>query len=175
MSDQERASGLAKQAFELWQSGKAESAIPFYQEALLLADPKYLGLPEYHGEFASVLSELGRSGEARQQFELALEVQRRLDGSEFTSSVAVARYFLAEHLRAHEEPQLALQTIEPSLKPGVGLEWLLRCAKAFALSDLEQNEGARFEAHLALETVKSDEKRSELVQIFSEKNILWRN
>lgn len=172
MSDQEHASRLAKQAFDLWQEGKAELAAPLYQEALVLADPAHWGLPGYHGEFASVLSELGRFVEARQQFQLALDVQRRLDEDEFTNSVVVSRYFLAEHLRLHGEPQLALETIEPSLKSGLELEWLLRCAKALTLNALERVGEARIEASLAVATVKSDEKRDELVQLFTEKSLL---
>lgn len=170
--DQPRASFLASQAFDLWQSGRAEDAVTLYEEALTFADPCHYGLPEYHGEFASVLSGLGRFVEAREQFELALRAYLNQGASEGSNGVVVARYFLAEHLLGHQEPQLALDTLQPSMLNGIELEWLLHYSKAFALQALERGEEARAEATLALETVRSDEKRKELADLFAKSELL---
>ncbi|WP_263772683.1 tetratricopeptide repeat protein [Propionivibrio soli] len=167
MSNQSHASQLAKQAFDFWQGGQAERAVPLYQEALRLADPQHLGLPDYHGEFAGTLSTLGRYAEAREQYQLALAVQRQQDQDEFTSGVVVARHFLAEHYLHCNEPLLALETVEPSLKNGVTLEWLLRYTKAVSLSALGRPEEACAEAAQALEKAPSKEKREELSVLFS--------
>ena len=172
MIDQPRASFLASQAFDFWQSGRAEYAVPLYEEALTFADPCHYGLPDYHGEFASLLSGLGRFVEAREQFELALKACLNQGASEGSNGVVVARYFLAEHLLSHKEPQLALDTLQPSMLNGIEMEWLLHYSKAFALQALKREEEARAEAMLALETVRSDEKRKELAELFAKGQVL---
>jgi len=172
MIDQPKAQSLAKQAFELWEAGESESAVPIYQEALLLADPQHHGLPDYHREFAGALSVLGRIAEAEEQYKLSLCVQLRQDGNEFTPGVIVARYFLAEHFLRQEEPVVALETIEPSLRDGVTMEWLLRLVKSCALNAVGHKEEARIEAILSIEKVPSDTKREQLSKYFAEKGIL---
>lgn len=79
MIDQKRASGAARQGFDLWIDGKPEQAVPLYEEALQFADPTHYGLPDYHGEFAGVLNMLGRHGEALVQLQQAIAVQLRAD------------------------------------------------------------------------------------------------
>ena len=172
MIDQPRASFLASQAFDFWQSGRAEDAVPLYEEALTFADPCHYGLPDYHGEFASLLSGLARFMEAREQFELALKACLNQGASAGSNRVVVARYFLAEHLLSHQEPQLALDTLQPSMLNGVEMEWLLHYSKAFALQALKREEEAPAEAMLALETVRSDEKRKELAELFAKGQVL---
>ena len=51
--DQNTASQLAREGFDLWQAGKLDESVVKYQEALLLADPDHYGLADYHGEFAA--------------------------------------------------------------------------------------------------------------------------
>lgn len=169
MIDQPQASRLAKAAFDFWQSGQAESAVPLYQKALQFADPEHYALADYHGEFAGVLSVLGRFTEAREQYQLALSVHRRQDNDEFGSGVVIARYFLAEHYLQQQEPLSALETVEPSLKAGIPSEWLLRLIRAFALHALDRHSEARAEADLALVRAPSDSKRQELSKVFAEK------
>jgi len=167
--DQPRASHLAKQAFDFWQSGQLEQAVSLYEEALSLADPKHYGRPDYHGEFAGVLTALGRFPEAQEQLEAALTVQRDLDGNDLSSGVVIARYFLADHFLRQKQPQEAIDTVTPSLQDDVTTEWLLRLVKALALSDLGRVEEAKSEANIALLKAPSEEKRSELMQWFTEK------
>ena len=62
--DQQRAAALAKEGFDLWQSGRLEDALLKYVAALDVADPNNYAVPDYHGEFASVLATLGRDREA---------------------------------------------------------------------------------------------------------------
>ena len=70
--DQERAAALAKEGFDLWQSGRLEDALLKYVAALDVADPNHSALPDYHGEFASVLATLGRDREACEQYQISL-------------------------------------------------------------------------------------------------------
>ncbi|RZJ57869.1 MAG: hypothetical protein EON49_14890 [Acidovorax sp.] len=172
MIDQPRASHLASQAFDFWQAGKALEAVPLYEQALLLADPEHYGLSGCHGEYASVLSDLGNFAEARKQLEKDLILSLAQGEAEGSSSVVIARYFLAEHLLTEKEPQLALNAITPSMIGGIELEWLLRYSSAIALKALGRETEARAEALLALHTAKSDKKRSELAELLAKSNLV---
>ncbi|MBB6563729.1 tetratricopeptide (TPR) repeat protein [Acidovorax soli] len=165
MIDQARASRLASQAFDLWQSGKGAEAIPLYEQSLTLADPSHYRLPDYHGELATVLSELGRFPQARNQLELSLSVTLGQGAAEGSIGVVIARYFLADHLLGQQRPQEALQVIEPSLAKGIASEWLLRLVKATALHALGRIDEARPEAAMVLETAPSSQKREELAEL----------
>lgn len=167
MTDQARASRLASQAFDLWQSGKAEEAVPLYEQSLTLADPAHYGLPGYHGEFAVVLSELGLFPQARSQLEQSLSVTLDQGGAEGSIGVVIARYCLAEHLLGQQEPKEALKVIAPSLVSGMASEWLLRYVNAMALHALERVTEARAEAARALEIAPSSHKREELAKLLS--------
>ncbi|CAN7444478.1 tetratricopeptide repeat protein [Acidovorax sp. LjRoot66] len=167
MIDQARASLLASQAFDLWQSGKGAEAVPLYEQSLTLADPGHCDLPSYHGEFAAVLSELGRFPQARSQLEQSLRVAREQGSAEGSIGVVIARYFLADHLLRQQQPQEALQVIEPSLVTGIDCEWLLRLTKATALHALGRVDEARPEAAIALETAPSSQKRQQLAELLA--------
>lgn len=78
-SDQERASALAKEGFQLWEAGRLEDALLKYVEALSAADPDHDALPDYHGEFAAVLATLGRDREACEQYRISLSHALRQD------------------------------------------------------------------------------------------------
>jgi len=167
MIDQAQASRLASEAFDLWQSGKGAEAVPLYEQSLALADPSHYRLPDYQGELASVLSELGRFPQARSQLEQSLRVTQDQGAAEGSIGVVIARYFLADHLLGQQQPQEALQVIEPSLVEGMKSEWLLRLAKATALHALGRIDEARPEAAIALETTPSSQKREELAKLLA--------
>lgn len=162
MTEQPKASRLAREGFNLWQAGKLDEAIPRYREALEIADPNHYRLADYHGEFAAVLEGLGNFSEAQEQLELAAQVQRRLDGDDCAIGVSVARYFLADHLVRHGQPERALEAIAPSLAVKPESEWLLRLVQAEALQAMSRSAEARDVAARALEIAPSDNKRNEL-------------
>jgi Flp pilus assembly protein TadD len=126
------------------------------------ADPDHYALPDYHGEFAAVLEALGNNAEAREQLELAAQVQRHLDGNDCSIGVTTARYFLADHLLRHGEPEQVLDVISPSLAVVPQSEWLLRLVQAQALHALSRTAEARWAAQRALEAAPSDQKRVEI-------------
>jgi len=57
--DQNKASRLARDGFDLWQAGNIEESVAKYEQALLLADPEHYALADFHGEFAAVLARSG--------------------------------------------------------------------------------------------------------------------
>lgn len=167
--NQSKASRLARKAFELWGSGHADLSVPLYREALELADPAHPSIPQYHGELAGVLSSLGLFSEAREHYQLAVSSELQHDGNEFTSPVVVARYFLAEHFLQQGDANAALEAVEPSLKVGVSLEWLLRYVRTLALHTLGDQEKTQHEADLTIRCAPSEAKRQELLKLFDEK------
>jgi Flp pilus assembly protein TadD len=158
--DQKRASELAREGFDLWQAGQLEESVPKYHEALRLADPDHYALADYHGEFAAVLATLGRDAEALQQYRQALQISIQQNPEEAGLDVAVARYFLSEHLLKMNEPEEALIAIEPVLRSQV--QWLAHVVKADALLRVGRREEARTAAGLAVELAASDEKRANI-------------
>ena len=100
-------------------------AIEVYRRALEVADPRHYALPEYHGELATVFSQLNLNEEARRHFEEALDISRRHDGNEDTLGVAIAGYFLGEHLLKMKLPRDALSAIGPLLITSHHIESLL--------------------------------------------------
>jgi tetratricopeptide (TPR) repeat protein len=171
MVDQLRASELAREAFSKWDSGDLEGAVPLYREALAHADPNHYALGDYHGEFASVLEALGQITAAREQLELSLAVHRRLEGSDGALAVALARYFLAEHLLRHRDAASVLEVIAPSIECSGKTEWLLRFVQARALAGLGRGAEAHTVAKRACDLAPSDMKRSELRERFKEEGI----
>jgi tetratricopeptide (TPR) repeat protein len=160
MSDQRKASLLAKEGFEFWQANRAEEAVNRYQQALALADPDHYGLPDYHAEFAGVLATLGRFIEARQQYELALACEMRLAPD--SPGINVNRHFLADMLLSTGDAQSALDVLAPGLSVPNKQEWLLRMSEAEAYWKLGDTARAREAAARSLEIAPSDAKRKEL-------------
>lgn len=159
MSDQRRASALAKEGFDLWQANRPEEAVGLYQEALALADPDHFVLADYHGEFAGVLTSLGRS-EAREQYELALASEIRLLPD--SPGINVNRHFLADLLLTTGDATSALKVLEAGLSVESKQEWLLRMSEAEAHWQLGDRERARQAATRSLALAPSDAKRLEL-------------
>lgn len=161
MIDQPRAAKLAGKAFDQWQAGHHEQAMLLYEEAIPLADPEHWGLSAYHGEYACVLNELGKHGQATAELEKALLAelaQRKLEGSR---SVVIARYFLADQLLRHGTPERALETLAPSIGVAPN-DWLTRVVEAHVLFALNRIGEAKISATLAISNAPTTEKADEL-------------
>lgn len=162
MKNQAQASLLARHGFDLWQAGRNDEAADKYREALSLADPNHFGLDAYHSEYAGVLVALGRAGHAREQYQLALDCALRLSDTPNDTGVAVARYFLGEHLLSMALPEEALRVVEVGAANHPKPEWLLRFVQARALWLLGKQTDARAAAVLSVELSPTQEKREEL-------------
>jgi tetratricopeptide (TPR) repeat protein len=157
MTDGRDAIELAKRAFELADAGRLDEATALYLEAVAGLDPTHYWSPQVHGQFASVLTQLGRIEEAGEQYARALQLERDQALGQETPAVAVARYFLAEHYLTREDPNRALATIQPALHHPSRLDALIRTVEAEALSKLGRTEDARAAAVAALRASGSDE------------------
>lgn len=167
-SDQERAAALAKEGFDLWQSGRLEDALLKYAAALGVADPNHNALPDYHGEFAGVLATLGRDREACEQYQISLSHALRQEPDGTGPAVAIARYSLAEQFLKLNEPQRAIHVVAQ----GVGLagdqQWLLRVVEARALWALSRKQESKKSAELAVLHAPSEAKANDLRRYLAE-------
>jgi tetratricopeptide (TPR) repeat protein len=161
-SDQHRAAALAREGFDLWQSGKLEDALLKYVAALDAADPSHHALPDYHAEFASVLATLGRDAEAFEQFQISLTHTLRQDPDGTGPDVAVARYSLAEQLLKMKQPERALHVIAQGVARAGKQEWLLRVVEARVLWDLGRRIESKRSAELAVFHAPSEKKANDL-------------
>jgi tetratricopeptide (TPR) repeat protein len=161
-SDQKRASVLAREGFDLWQSGKLEDALLKYVAALDAADPNHYALSDYHGEFAGVLATLGRDSEALEQFQISLTHELRRDPDGSGPGVAMARYFLGEQFLKMKQPERALHVIAQGLARAGNSEWVLRVVEARALWDLDRRVESKRSAELALLHAPSEKKANDL-------------
>jgi len=166
---QPEASRLANKALALWGDNQAELAISLYTEVLELTDPSHYMTPIYHEQFAGALSSCGRYDEAQQHFQRAVSLELEQGSDNFSPSLVVARYLLAEHFLQQGNIPAALETIEPSFREGTRQEWLLRYIKALSFHALGDQVAARNEAHLALKCAPSEAKQQELLEIFNKK------
>jgi tetratricopeptide (TPR) repeat protein len=161
-SDQQRAAALAKEGFDLWQSGRLEEALLKYVAALDVADPNYYALPDYHGEFAAVLATLGRDAEALEQYQISLTHELRQDPEGSGPGVAMARYFLGEQFLKMKQPERALHVMVQGLVRAGKSEWVLRIVEARALWDLGRHVDSKRSAELAVLHAPSDKKANDL-------------
>jgi tetratricopeptide (TPR) repeat protein len=162
MIDQEKASRLARAGFDLWQAGQLEESAEKYREALECANPEHYALEDYHGEFAAVLATLGRNDEARVQYELALATALRQDAAESGPGVAVARYFLGEHLLKMDDPARALGVVQGLSGVQSKQDWLLRIVEAKALWVIGRIEEALASATSAVSLAPNDKVRQNI-------------
>ena len=160
MIDQAKASTLAREAFELWQSGRHEEAAQKYQQALECVDPDHYTLADYHQEFAAVLAEVGRDPEALEQYRQAIDVSMRQEGDENTLSISIARYFLSEQLLRMNKLEDAIAESERLLRSKV--RSLAHVIRSDALWKMGRREEARAEADLALSQADSPRKRENI-------------
>jgi len=166
--DQERAAALAKEGFDLWQSGRLEDALLKYVAALDAADPSHYALPDYHGEFASVLATLGRDAEAHEQYQNSLTHALRQEPHGRGPAVAVARYSLGEQLLKMKQPQRALHVITQGVGRAGEHEWMLRVVEARALWDLGRRPESKQSAELAVLHAPSETKANDLRRYLAE-------
>jgi tetratricopeptide (TPR) repeat protein len=159
---------LAKEAFDLWQAGDLEAAVPKYIEALELADPAHYALADYLGEFGSVLAALERNDEALTQFSRALKHALLDDPEGEHAGIGVATYFLAEHLMKMQRFAEALETLQTSPALTRRTEWLLRFVEARALWRLSRSKEAKVSAARAIACAPSKEKSAELASQLAE-------
>jgi hypothetical protein len=163
MIDQPMASQFAREAFDEWQAGRCEQSALLYEQAIPLADPQHWGLSAYHGEYACVLNELGRHAQATEQLEQSLAIELAQGSAEGSPSVTIARYFLAGQQLRHGSPELALQTVAPSVCHAPN-DWPTRVVEAHALFALSRNIEAKAAAALAISNAPTPEKADELRQ-----------
>lgn len=147
--DRQRSSKLAKQGFEHWEAGRLDGAAECYSLAVTAADPDHYATPTFHGEFANVLSALGRDQEALAQFQRALFLEEAQGGPN-CSAAAVARYFLCEHYLKVGSPLEVLTLARASEKTPRTQAALLALVEALACADLGDESGAKIAARNAL-------------------------
>jgi len=167
-SENERAAALAKEGLQLWEEGRLEDALLKYVAALAAAEPNHSARPDYHGEFAGVLSTLGRDAEAFEQYQISLTHALRQDPDGRGPAVAVARYSLGEQLLKMKQPQRALHVITLGVRLAGDQEWLLRVVEARALWDLERRSESKQSAELAVLHAPSETKANDLRRYLAE-------
>jgi predicted RNA polymerase sigma factor len=165
MIDQAKASRLAREAFDLWQSGRHEEAADRYQQALAFVDQDHDTLADYHQEFAAVLAELGRDAEALEQYRRAIAVSQRQEQDEDALSILIARYFLSEQLLRMNKLEDAIAESEPLLHSK--MRWLAHVVRSDALWKLGRCEESRAEADLALSQADSQKQRENIQERLS--------
>jgi tetratricopeptide (TPR) repeat protein len=171
MRDRQMASQLAKRGFDLWQEGRLEEAVECYHEALSCADPGYYATPEYHGELAGVLAALGRDDESRAAYENYFASLINRPDPATALELAVARYFLGQHLLNMSLPSEALAVVEPSLqRPHHPEERFgpLRIVRVQALWRLGRLGEARQAAREAVSVESSEKNRQHIRETLSD-------
>jgi hypothetical protein len=163
MIDQPKASKLAREAFDHWQAGRREQSKLLYEEAIPLADPQHWGLSAYHGEYACVLNELGNHEQATVQLEHSLSAVLAQGNLEGSPAVTIARYFLADQLLRQGAPELALETLGPSVSHAPN-DWLTRLVEAHVLFALNRKREAKAAAVIAVSNAPTPAKAEELKQ-----------
>ena len=172
MSQDSRASELARAGFELWEAGRLDEAVGLYQRALQVADPDHYEWPDIHAQLAGVLATLGRDDEARDEYRASLAVSLHDDREGSGSAVAVARYFLGDHLLKMGEPAQALEVVLQATGVAARQGWLLAVIEARALHALGREAEAMVAAERAVECApdhKAEELRQELSSILAER------
>src|SRR5262245_61510985 len=121
-----------------------------YASALALLAPGALGDSLRHGEYAAVLYRLGRLDECLAEGRRAVEAaEMESDHDAGSSVVAMARYFLGQHLVEAGKATEALEVVTPSLVTRSKFAASLMAVKAEALEALGQHNDARLAAREA--------------------------
>lgn len=163
MIDQSKASRLAKAAFDQWQAGCLDQSKLLYEEAIPLADPQHWRLSTIHSEYACVLNEVGEHEQATVQMETSLAIVLAQGSAEGSPDVMIARYFLADQLRRHGSPGLALECLAPAIDQAPN-DWLIRWAETHALFALNRISEAKDVAALAIANAPTPSKAEEIKQ-----------
>lgn len=156
-----KARELWSQGVDLRSNGQIDEACALFRQAIAVADPDDLLLPEYHQTLGQVLDQLGDydAGERELRNGLEIELQRESDDA---PSVAIARYLLAEHLLGLARHAEAIEVTAPSVLAAAKMRSLLHFVRARAFHALSDFVVAKSEARQALDLAGSAEQRRRL-------------
>ena len=157
-----RAAHLAREALAMWEAQRLADAAKRYEEAIAHADPEHYETPGYHQQLAAVLTALGQDADALDQFRKALELEQSQGDDDAGASVAMARYFLAEHYAKMREPSAGLEVLKPSLVVDCKVEGLLCMVQAECLWQLGHIDEARAAAQHAMDRAASSIQREKM-------------
>ena len=136
-----------------WRDGRLSEAVTTFREVIRQASPADVMRGEYHGSLGGVLSALGHDDAALYEYQQALRLALDFYGDNVAVPVAIARYFVAEHLLKMGRTSEALSMVTPSLStPPTRPEPLLRMIEAESLWRLGQRGAAVRSAQRAIET-----------------------
>ncbi len=166
MNGPNEASQLAADALTLWEAGDLSAAEAKYRQALAHAPNAHWGTPLVRAQFATVLSELNRDDEAREQWSQTLLEERALAEGEDSAGVRSTRYFFAKHLLKMGLAQDALDEVAPLHGPRC--EWLVKELESEALVVLGRLVEARAACEAALHLARTESQREALVSRLAE-------
>jgi hypothetical protein len=162
--DRDRAMGL-------WERELREEAAALYADVVARWPRQNLHYALVVGEYACVLSELGRGAEALAQYQAALESELAQGGTDDDAAVALARLQVGTQALKLGDPTLARAAVGPSLGKASSLEGLLRCVDAQAQCALgtlvEARESARRAVAAAATAEQATGLRETLAQLLS--------
>jgi tetratricopeptide (TPR) repeat protein len=165
--DQQKARVLAREGFDLWQTGDLSAAAEKYALANKLADPDHWARHAYHGEYACVLEKLGRVEEAIEQSRLA--VMSALDQGGYADQVAQSECcFYVELLIKNDRALLAIETLRPFLEEGAAQSWHLYLVTSRAFLALNDGDSAKTFALRCLDAAPTTKKREELASVLAD-------
>jgi len=127
--DQQLATKIAKEGFELFEQGKLEEAEVKYWDAIKLSDPSHWHSQDMYGEYGTLLQALGKKTEAIVALKQAYGAARRCD-KETSISVTVARYFLADLLMKEGQFEEAESTLDNWFDRKCDGKWMMTFLKA---------------------------------------------
>jgi tetratricopeptide (TPR) repeat protein len=149
-------------AMSLWEQELRDDAAALYADVVARWPRQNLHYPLVVGEYACVLSELGRGEEALAQYQAALEGELAQGGTNDYAGVALARLQVGTQALKLGNPTLARASVGPSLGKASSLEGLLRCVEAEAQWALGTFDEARDSARRAVAAAATEEQATGL-------------
>jgi tetratricopeptide (TPR) repeat protein len=168
MSHQERASRLGKEAFDLWEKGRLEEALPRYKSAIEIADPAHWATPGLHVECAAILALLGLDQEASSHYEHAIAILIAQGTGEDDPELVVTACFFAEHLLRMNNPDGALAVIARARSLSRGMDHLLSSVESQALWALGRHDEAKRVAQRAVAGAPTPDSANRISTLLSE-------
>ena len=124
---------LYERGLELWGQSQFGEASGLFSQAIAAADSDDLLLPEYHQSLAHVLVKINEFPAAEKAFREALRITLQFD-DDSSSRVAVARYFLGEHLLLVGRPSETLEVTAPSIAAAAKSRAILHFVRALPIN-----------------------------------------